>query len=241
MKAARCIADEAMKAERAGASEFSIVTSGRSLRHHRELSEVAEAVRLIGEETRMERCASLGELPRDVLSRLKESGLTRYHHNIEAAPSFHPRIVHTHSYDDEVEAIQAAQDSGLKVCSGGILGMGESDEQRVEMALALRQLRPDCVPLNFLDPRPGTPLSGGHALSPMDCLRLIAMFRLVLPHTPIFVCGGREANLQHLQHRIFEAGASGTMVGDYLTTRGQQAAVDRAMILDAGLQIEAPR
>ena len=240
IKSARQIADEAQRAEAAGAREFSIVTSGRALRHGRELAEVEGAVRLIGAETRMERCASLGELPGDELDRLREAGLQRYHHNIETAPSFHDQIVHSHSYDDEVRVVTEARERGLMTCCGGILGLGETPEQRVEMALALRELEPDCVPLNFLDPRPGTPLCGMQRLTPSECLQIIAVFRLVLPGTPIFVCGGREANLLDQQQRIFAAGANGTMVGDYLTTSGQCADEDRAMIAAAGFRVEEP-
>ncbi len=239
MKEARQIADEAVAAERAGAREFSIVTSGRWLKHSRDLERVQGALELIGQETGMERCASLGELPPDEMARLREAGMLRYHHNVETAPSFHDKIVHSHSYDDEVKVITDAQEAGLLTCCGGIFGMGETPEQRVEMALSLRELSPDCVPLNFLDPRPGTPLEGiQNDLTPEECLRIIAIFRLVLPDTPIFVCGGREANLGAEQGRIFEAGASGTMVGDYLTTQGQSSEKDRQMISDAGFVIE---
>lgn len=238
MKPARQIADEARRAHAAGAREFSIVTSGRALRRESDIAQVEGALRLIGEETGMERCASLGEMPDEVLRRLREAGMLRYHHNIETAPSFHASIVHTHSYDDEVRVVREARDAGLLTCSGGILGLGESPEQRVEMALALRELDPDCVPLNFLDPRPGTPLEGREDLTPLECLRVIAIFRLVLPDKPIFVCGGRERNLRELQRRMFEAGANGTMVGDYLTTAGQPADADRRMITAAGFTIE---
>jgi biotin synthase len=240
LKPARQIADEARMAEAAGAREFSIVTSGRALRREPELARVEGAVRLIGGETRLERCASLGELPAEALARLREAGLLRYHHNVETAPSFHGQIVHTHTYDDEVAVVRAAREQGLSTCCGGILGLGETDAQRVELALALRELDPDCVPLNFLDPRPGTPLAGRPRLAPGACLRIIAMFRLVLPETPIFVCGGREAALGEQQGRIFAAGANGTMVGDYLTTTGQHAEEDRRMIGAAGFSIEAP-
>lgn len=240
LKAAREIADEAIRAEAAGAREFSIVTSGRALRKERELAEVERALGLICEETSLERCASLGEIPAEALSRLREAGMLRYHHNVETAPSFHRQIVHTHSYDDEVRVVEQAQRAGLLVCCGGILGMGETPQQRVELAFALRDLDPACVPLNFLDPRPGTPLWGTDELTPRECLRIIAIFRLVMPDKAIFVCGGRERNLGELQHRMFDAGATGTMVGDYLTTCGQSAETDRRMIREAGYHVEGP-
>jgi biotin synthase len=238
MKDARTIADEARQARDAGAREFSIVTSGRSLRSERDIAAVEQAVRLIVEETGLEVCASLGELPRDVLVRLRDAGLVRYHHNVETAPSFHPSIVHTHGYEDEVRVVREARDVGLKVCCGGILGMGETREQRVEMAFAIREIDPQCVPLNFLDPRPGTPLADLDELTPLECLKIIAVFRLVMPGTHIFVCGGRERNLQGRQAEIFRSGATGTMVGDYLTTRGQPADEDRRMIAEAGFRVE---
>jgi biotin synthase len=240
MKTAGQIAAEAERAEAAGAREFAIVTSGRTLRHHREMEEVRSAVRLINEQTRMETCASLGEVNAETLAELRETGLIRYHHNIETAPSFHHQIVHTHGYDDEVQVVEHAKAQGLAVCCGGILGMGETDAQRVEMAFALRDLAPACVPLNFLDPRPGTPLERMPRLSSGKCLQIIALFRLVLPRTHIFICGGREACLGSAQRRIFEAGATGMMVGDYLTTRGQGSDEDRRMIERAGFTIEAP-
>ena len=240
MKSAQCIAEEARRAKRAGAREFSIVTSGRFLRNKADLAQVEQAIRLIKEEVGLEPCASLGEIPGEVLNQLRESGLLRYHHNIETAPSFHASIVHTHTYEDEIRVVHEAKEAGLAVCCGGILGMGETLDQRVEMALALRDLKPDCVPLNFLDPRPGTPLAGKNRLTPLQCLKIIAVFRLILPETHIFVCGGRERNLGPLQHRMFQAGATGTMVGDYLTTTGQDVDEDWRMIAEAGFRIEPP-
>jgi biotin synthase len=238
MKDARTIADEARRAERAGALAFSIVTSGRTLRSRRDVETVIEAVRLVSAETGLEVCASLGEVGRDLLVRLRDAGLVRYHHNVETAPSFHPSIVHTHTYEDEVRVVREARQVGLEVCTGGILGMGESVEQRVEMAFALREIDPGCVPINFLDPRPGTPLEHLDELTPSECIKIIAVFRLVLPATHILVCGGRERNLAHLQADMFRSGATGTMVGDYLTTRGNPSDEDRAMISAAGYRIE---
>lgn len=238
LKDVETMVEEARRAREAGAREFSIVTSGRKLHREREIAVVEEAVRRITDEVGLEVCASVGEVGRDVLVRLRDAGMVRFHHNVETAPSHHPKVVHTHGYDDEVRVVREAQEVGLKTCCGGILGMGETDGQRVEMALALRELSPQCVPLNFLDPRPGTPLAMLDELTPGDCIRIIAMFRLVMPRTHIFVCGGRERNLAHLQDQMFRAGATGTMVGDYLTTRGQPAEEDRRMIRNAGFRVE---
>jgi biotin synthase len=240
LKSARQMADEALGAEAVGARAFSLVTSGRGLRHPKEIDEVIAAIGLIARETQLECCASLGEIPASLLLRLKEAGLQRYHHNIETAPSFHPQIVHTHSFADEVRVVQQAREVGLAVCCGGILGMGESRQQQVEMALTLRELDPDSVPLNFLDPRPGTPLEGRRQLTPLDCLRLIAVFRLVLPQTPLLICGGRQINLGPLQHRMYHVGATGLMVGDYLTTSGPAVEADHRLIAEAGLRLAGP-
>ena len=238
LKDARTIADEAIRAKEAGAREFSIVTSGRTVRKEGEIAAIEEAIGLVVAETGLEVCASLGDIPRNVLVRLRDAGLVRYHHNVETAPSFHPSIVHTHSYEDEVRVVREAREVGLDVCCGGILGMGETREQRVEMAFALRDIEPDCVPLNFLDPRPGTPLEHLDDLTPLECLKIIAVFRLVMPATHIFVCGGRELNLADKQRLMFRSGATGTMVGDYLTTKGSPAEEDHRMIREAGFRIE---
>ncbi len=238
LKAPEVIAAEARAAEAAGAREFSIVTSGRGLHRERDVAALEQAVRLIRAQTSLQACASLGEVDAAVLARLRAAGLQRYHHNLEAAPSFHGRVVHSHSFEDEVAVVLAARRAGLKTCCGGVLGMGESLAQRVELAFALKALGPDCVPLNFLDPRPGTPLQDRAPLPPLECLRIVAVFRLVLPETHLFVCGGRERSLGPQQHRIFAAGATGALVGDYLTTRGQSPAQDRQMIAAAGFRLE---
>jgi biotin synthase len=171
----------------------------------------------------------------DQLERLRDAGLQAFHHNLETARSFHPNIVHTHDYDAEVAAIRAAKDAGLHVCSGGIFGMGESKDQRIELLEDLRQLDVDSIPINFLNPQPGTPLEGVWDLTPEECLRIVAVARLMMPRQEIFVCGGREVQLKDLQHRMFEAGANGTMVGNYLTTPGRGAMRDIEMLDELGL------
>jgi biotin synthase len=238
LKDAASMVVEAERAARAGAGRFSLVTSGRRLSREAEIAVIEEAVRGIADGVGVEVCASVGEVDRSVLDRLRAAGLARLHHNVETAPSFHQRVVHTHTYEDEVRVLHEAREAGLCTCAGGVLGMGESLEQRVEMALALRELAPESVPLNFLDPRPGTPLADLDELTPTDCLRAIAMFRLVMPRMPLIVCGGRERNLAHRQAEMFRAGATGAMVGDYLTTRGRHAGEDRRMIREAGLRLE---
>ncbi len=234
------IVSRAKQAETAGATEFSIVTSGRALTKARELDVLTEAISRISAETEVESCASLGLMDAAGLKRLRDAGMVNYHHNIETAPSFFPEIVKTHSFQDEVAAIRAAKAVGLKVCSGGILGMGESLEQRVEFVFTLKTLEVDSIPLNFLNPRPGTPLEGLHELTPLDCLKAIAITRLAMPTTEIFVCGGREVNLGPYLDRVYDAGASGTMIGNYLTTAGRDPSNELALIRRLGLEPVSP-
>lgn len=236
LKPAATLVEEARRAEAEGAGEFSIVTSGTRLSRESEVREVEEALRIIAEQTSMMRCASIGLMDTASLRRLKDAGLQSFHHNLETARSFHGEIVKTHSWDQEASAIRAAKEVGLHVCCGGIFGMGESLDQRVEFLEQLRELDVDSLPLNFLNAQKGTPLEGRKDLTPEDCLRIIAVARLMMPAKEIFVCGGRELNLQHLQHRMFEAGANGTMVGNYLTTPGRGAVRDREMLAELGLR-----
>ncbi len=240
MMSAREIADHARAAEGAGAREFSIVTSGTRLSREGELAELERAIRLIRAETTLEPCASLGLMRKPELERLREAGLEHFHHNLETARSHFANVCTTHGYDEQLETIRAAKELGYKLCTGGILGMGETPEQRVELAETLRDLGVDCVPLNFLNPRPGTPMAGLQAITPEECLAAVAVFRLMMPAAHIFVMGGREVNLGPLQERIFDAGADGTMVGNYLTSAGTQPADVVDMIRRQGLTVKAP-
>lgn len=236
LKKAETIIQEAIAADAQGAGEFSIVVSGTRLQKEEELQEVETALRGIREETSMMSCASLGLMGKNDLARLRDAGLQAFHHNLETARSFHSEIVKTHSYDEEVDAIKHAKSIGLHVCCGGIFGMGESKDQRIEFLSELRDLDVDSIPLNFLNPQDGTPLEGLWDLSPEDCLRIIAAARLMMPRQEIFVCGGREVQLKDQQHRMFEAGANGTMVGNYLTTPGRGTIKDQEMLEELGLK-----
>jgi biotin synthase len=231
---------EARAAHANGVREFSLVASGRAMTNRRELDTVRQAVAAIREETGMQTCASLGLMSREALEELRAAGLQSVHHNLETARSYHANIVTTHSYDEEVDTIKAAKSLGMYTCSGGIFGMGESWEQRIELAMELRELDVDSVPLNFLNPRPGTPLQGMNALTSEDCLRIIALFRLVMPTKDLIVCGGRGVHLGERQGEIFRAGANGVMLGNYLTTAGRDAELDMDMIESAGLVIRPP-
>jgi len=228
--------DTAKAAQDCGATFFSIVTSGGSL-DTEELAQVCQAVSFIRSQTELSVCASLGELSPAMAESLAESGLQTYHHNLETAESYFPSICGTHSYADRVRTLEAAKEAGLSVCSGGVLGLGESPEQRLELAFQLRDLSVDCIPLNFLDPRPGTPLASRPLLQPQEALKAIALFRLINPDRDITICGGREKILNVRQHLVFRAGANGLMIGSYLTTSGQSAFDDLEMIRAEGRQV----
>ncbi len=226
------IIEGAVAMERAGAHEYSIVTSGKATETKKELDRVAEAIKGISRETGLERCASMGTLSRETLLLLKDAGLERVHHNLESSPRYYPNVCSTRSWESNVETIREAKALGFTVCSGGIFGMGETLQDRVDLAFILRDLEVDSIPLNFYHPIPGTALAAKHNLSPMDCLKIIAMFRLVNPTRDIWAMGGREVNLRSLQSMIFMAGANGVLGGNYLTTRGRPFSEDIEMITD---------
>ena len=231
---------KAKEAESLGGTEFSIVTSGRAMTKKHELDTVVDAIVKIREQTDMETCASLGLMSREDLKRLKEAGMRHLHHNIETAKSFFPHVVSSHTWEQEVETIKTAKELGFETCCGGIMGMGENLEQRVEFILQLKEIDPHSIPINFLNPRPGTPFAGKNELTPLDSLKIISALRIAMPTKDLFVCGGREVNLKEYQDKMFEAGASGTMLGNYLTTQGRDAADDRALIESKGFKAVAP-
>lgn len=221
-----------------GATRFGIVTSGGCLTEP-ELATACRAIRSLAEDG-IEPCASLGRLTDESAARLREAGLRRYNHNVETAASHFPNVCTTHKYEDRVETVKVARAAGLEVCCGGIFGLGESWEQRIELAFALKALDVDVVPINFLNPVKGTPLEEEPLLAPREALKIIAIFRFILPTKHIKICGGREVVLRDLQSWMFYAGASGTLIGNYLTTLGRQPEEDLQMLADLGLT-PAPR
>ena len=227
----------ARDAEANGSACYGIITSGTGIKAGEELDRICRAVRRIRRDMKISPSCSLGIIDEEIATALKEAGVETYHHNLETARSFFPAICTTHDYGDDVETVRVAGRSGLKVCSGGIFGLGESAAQRVELALTLRDLDVDSVPLNFLNPIHGTPLEGADFITPLQCLATIAIFRFILPDKKISVCGGRETNLRDLQSWIFMAGASGTMIGNYLTTTGRPPEQDWQMIRDLGIEV----
>lgn len=231
------LVEGAQRAEAEGSHCYGIVTSGTRPEPGKEFDTILAALREIRKSCAIEPSASLGLLTAEMARDLAAAGCVTYHHNLETARSFFPEICTTHDYEEDIETVRLAKAAGMKVCCGGILGLGESLEQRVELAETLRELDVDSIPLNFLNPVKGTPLENCRSLTAMDCLRAITMFRFFLPEKPISVCGGREVNLRELQSWIFMAGASGTMIGNYLTTSGRDRVVDLQMLEDVEVTV----
>ncbi len=217
------------------ARHFGIVTSGKSISGDSDLRNVCDAIEKIKSEGHVLPCASLGTLTEETAKQLKNAGLKRYHHNLETSEGFFPNVCTTHTYAERVKTLETVKGAGMELCSGGIFGLGEEWKDRVELAVALRDLGVTAVPLNFLVAIAGTPLAGQEPLPPMEILKIIALFRFALPEQDIKVCGGRTTNLKDLQSWIFLAGANGMMIGNYLTTAGRSADVDLAMLRDLGV------
>ena len=221
----------AHEAKKIGASRFSLVTSGRGLASE-DLPQVLEIIRAIRREVGIKVCASLGILGESELGQLKEAGVSRYHHNLESSREFFPQVCTTHSFADRVATIKAAQAVGLSVCSGGIFGLGESEADRLSMALSLVECGIDSVPINILIPLAGTPCGGLAPLAITEILRSIALYRLILPQAAIRLAAGRESALGDFLSSAFMAGADGMMIGGYLTQRGRSPEADRQFAED---------
>ncbi|MDD5771965.1 MAG: biotin synthase BioB [bacterium] len=219
------------------ASRYGLITSGCSIEKKSDLLRIISAVKRISNEIDIKPCASLGELTDETCKMLKDAGITRYHHNLETSERFFKEICTTHTWADRVKTVKIVKKYGLQACSGGIFGMGETWDDRLDLAFSLRELEVDSIPLNFLNPIPGTPLEKQPPLEPMEILNIISIFRIILPSRDIKVCGGREKNLRQLQSWIFYAGASGMMIGNYLTTAGRPHELDWEMIEDLGLEV----
>jgi biotin synthase len=215
---------------------FGVVTSGGSL-SETDIETVRASIADV-QGSGVVPCASLGMLDESQLRKLREAGLVRYHHNLETAQSFFPSICSTHSFEDRISTVRRAKQAGLEVCSGGIFGMGETPEQRVEMAMTLRDEGVGSIPLNFLLPVAGTPLQDSPPMKPLDILKTVAMFRLVCRSPEIKVCAGREDLLRDLQSMFLYAGATGVMVGNYLTREGRPQEQDLQMFKDLEVDCE---
>ncbi|UCD51166.1 MAG: biotin synthase BioB [Phycisphaerales bacterium] len=228
LKDASEIVEAAGRAQAIGARRFGIVTSGNRLTDT-EADVVAGAITRIRQEVGIAVCASLGALSLAQLQRLKAAGLSRYHHNIETSRRFYAEIVTTHDFQQRVDTVAAAKEAGLEVCSGGIIGMGETWQDRLDMATTLRELQVDSVPINILIPIEGTALETAERLSVEDIVRTICIFRLLLPSQTIRIAAGRETALAEDQIEAFRAGASGMLIGGYLTVKGAGLEADRAL------------
>jgi len=223
------ILDEARRAKEAGAQRFSMVTSGRGLSTE-QVENICSIVIAIRENLDIEVCCSLGILSREQLEMLKDAGVSRYHHNIETSEEFFHRICTTHQFHHRIATIQAAQDAGLEVCSGGIIGMGEDIHDRISMAETLSRLQVDSMPLNILVPIKGTRLYGIGMLPVAEIIRTVAIWRIIHPDAALRIAGGRETVLKDLQPVAFMAGADAMLIGGYLTVRGRAVEADLEMV-----------
>lgn len=231
------ILDVAQCAEQTGASSLGIVTSGYGIKNARDLRSICAAIEEVAKHSHIQPHGSFGTLTKETAESLVKSGLKRLNHNLETSERFFPRICSTHTFHDRVNTIRYAKEAGLEICSGAIFGLGESREDRIDLAFTLKSLEVDVVPLNFLHPVSGTPLANAIPLTPMEALKIIAVFRFILPDKEIKIAGGREKNLRDLQSWMFYAGANSTMMGNYLTTTGRKVEDDFQMIKDLGLQL----
>jgi biotin synthase len=229
------ILEKAMEAKEAGVKRFCVVTSGRKTDKN-EIKKIASIIKNIrGME--LLPCATLGLLNKAELLLLKENGLERYHHNLETSERFFPEICRTHTYYDKLKTIEAAKSAGLSVCSGGIFGMGETWQDRIDMAFAIKELNIDSIPLNFLIPVKGTSMGDRDFLHPFEALKIISLYRFILPEKEIRVCGGRIQTLGEFNSWVFMAGADSLLTGNYLTTTGRTYKDDLRLIEQYGLRI----
>lgn len=225
----------ARRAHEAKAERYCVVISGRSPLE-KEVDDIASAVKRIKQELPMQVCCSLGLLTEPQARRLKAAGVDRINHNLNTSEAYHASICTTHTYQDRITTLQNARAAGLELCSGGIVGMGESDEDLVDLAFALRDLNPDSIPLNMLHPIPGTPLADARNLTPQRCLKILCLFRFVHPQRELRAAGGREFNLRSLQPMALYV-ADSLFVNGYLTTPGDPAREVERMLADMGFEV----
>ncbi|HZI90677.1 MAG TPA: biotin synthase BioB [Thermoleophilaceae bacterium] len=236
MMAPEQILEHARAAEAAGAHRFCMVTQGQGL-SKRDFENVVEGAKLVAEHTNLKRCASIGHMSVKRAMALKDAGIQRVHHNVETAESYYSEVTSTVRYEGRLRTIDAVEQAGLETCVGGILNLGESREQRVEMAFQLAKIDPTSVPINMLNPRPGTKFGDRDYMDPWEAVKWIAIFRLILPAALFRLCGGRVENLGELQPLAVKAGINGVMMGNFLTTLGNEPEDDRAMFEELGLNV----
>lgn len=238
LKSKKEIMQNALAAKKAQAGWFGIVTSGRGVVSDREIDKICETVRDVKDKIGIKACVAIGIVQKEQIKKLKAAGIDSFNMNLETSENFFPQICSTHTYKDKLKTIEALKKEGVHVCCGGIFGLGESLEDRVDLAFKLKSLDITSVNLNFLHPIEGTPGEKLPPLAPIECLNIIAVYRFILPRADIRVCGGREKNLRSLQPLIFIAGANATMLGNYLTTQGRPASEDIEMLKDLCLKEE---
>src|SRR5215203_2831244 len=230
------ILEHARAAEAAGAHRFCMVTQGQGL-SKRDFEKVLAGARLVSEHTNLKRCVSIGHMSVARAQSLKEAGVQRVHHNVETAESYYREVSSTVRYEGRIRTVEAVREAGLETCVGGILNLGESRDQRVEMAFQLAKIDPTSVPINLLNPRPGTKFGDRDYMDPWEAVKWIAIFRLILPEALFRLCGGRTENLGELQRMAVRAGINGVMLGNFLTTLGNLPEEDHAMFEEQGLNI----
>jgi biotin synthase len=236
MMDAEQILEHARAAEAAGAHRFCMVTQGQGL-SKRDFEKILDGAKLVAEHTNLKRCASVGHMSTARAKALKEAGIQRVHHNVETAESYYDEVSSTVRYEGRLRTIEAVREAGLETCVGGILNLGESREQRVEMAFELAKINPTSVPINLLNPRAGTKFGDREYMDPWEAVKWIAIFRLILPEALFRLCGGRVENLGELQPLAVKAGLNGVMMGNFLTTLGNEPETDRAMFEELGLNV----
>ena len=230
------VSEASKEAEQNNVTAVGLVAAWKGLREGPVLDEVCDRIREMAADGKVRPDASLGLIDsQQVANRLKDAGLACYGHNLESSRRFFPEHCTTHTFEDRLQTIKYLKNAGIKICSGGIIGMGETREDRCDMAMQLREIGASVVPVNFLNPIEGTPYETMKPLAPMEILKTIACFRFILPQQEIMVAGGRTVNLRDLQSMVFMAGASALMVGNYLTTLNQPAEQDLQMLKDLGL------
>lgn len=226
---------KAARAKEAGATSFCLVCAYRDP-PEKDFQHICEAIKEISSKLDIEVNVSMGFLTLSRARKLKELGVKRYNHNLEAAESFFSKICNTHDFSDRVNTAKIVKEAGLQLCSGGIIGMGESPRQRIELAFSLASLYPEEVPVNMLISREGTPLASLKPIKPFEAIKTIAVWRFIMPRTILKIAGGREVHLKHNDRLALKAGANGIITGGYLTTGGNTANNDIAMIKEIGLK-----
>jgi biotin synthase len=229
------IIENARKAKDAGATSFCLVCAYRSP-PEADFQQICDTIASIRSEVDMEVNVSLGFMTPERARKLKELGVKRYNHNLEASESYFSKICNTHDFADRVNTARIVKQAGLELCSGGIIGMGESQKQRIELAFSLASLRPEEVPINILIGREGTPMGGFEPIDPLEAIKTIAVWRFIMPKTILKIAGGREVHLKEKERLALKAGANGIITGGYLTTGGNAPNKDIAMIKEIGLK-----